>query len=318
MLEKRGLTFVISGSALIILAIMLLASSGAEAQAVTGDWISNVSGEGFILDSWPADFHYDVALTLNPGGSGSITTRCSRVTNVQPDWEEAYANVGKSLTQNVTYTMSGSGITLNIGTIACQATISGNKMTGSGSYYDPQTTMTYIYTIDLIKSGGWGGGGVGDLGLPDLTVPAAGAAVAVAAIGLGASLMSPPKIHPMAPRPGSTAPSYQQGSMSQTTEIESGPPDAGVSTGGIGLHWPSLLDQNGNPYPPRKYESQYGPTCPIHGNIPCQAKFPYQDQSEPGSWYCQRCFDENRSYYDENRRYTGNRDRGYPWGSYRP
>ena len=86
---------------------------------------------------------------------------------------------------------------------------------------------------------------------------------------------------------------------------------------GVGLTAPAITDQNGNPFPPRRYDSPNQPLCPIH-RIPCQARFPYQNQNEPGSWHCPMCHQEGRTYWQEGRTYTGDRDVGYPWGSYRP
>ncbi len=187
---SKRLALFIPGMVVIMLSLLVLASGGAKAQA-TGDWSSNGSGEGFVLDCWASTFHYDVEMTLNAGGGGSITTICRSVTDVQPGWEEAYNNVGISETQGVSWTSSGSSVTLTLGgEVTCEATITGNSMTGSGSYYDPGSGITYYYDIDLTREGGGGGGGGGggDIDMGGLTVPAAGAAVGAAAIGVGASL----------------------------------------------------------------------------------------------------------------------------------
>ena len=213
-------------------------------------------------------------------------------------------------------------------------TVSGDRMTGSGSFVNVGTTI-YL-EFDLTR------GAFGGLGITITPAAAAigGLAVLTGLVGLGASIMSAPvdrgahhgpsflapahahQAHPRERWGGqyNQPPSYQQGAVSETSPNR-GPiqpaTDIGTSVGGVGMTTPVLLDQNNNPHPPRRYESSQGPQCPIH-HVPCQARFPYQNQLEPGSWYCQRCYDENRSYWDGNRVYTGDCDRGYPWGSYRP
>jgi len=214
-LEKAGsrrLALLIPGMVLIMLSLLVLASGGAKAQA-TGDWSSNGSGEGFVLDCWASTFHYDVEMTLNSDHGGSITTICRSVTDVQPGWEEAYDNIGNSQTQGLTWSSSGSSVTFNVDAVSCEATVSGNSMTGSGSYYDPGSGITYYYDIALTREGGGGGGGGGggDIDMGGLTVPAAGAAVAAGAIGVGASLggtgpvsasyWGPDLVRPPAPTP---------------------------------------------------------------------------------------------------------------------
>jgi hypothetical protein len=211
-------------------------------------------------------------------------------------------------------------------------TVSGDSMTGSGSFVNVGTTI-YL-EFDLTR------GAFGGLGLTITPAAAAvgGLAVLSGLVGLGASIMKAPvdqgaRQGPtfLAPQHAHQAPnqyqggrynqppSYQQGAVSETNPNynPNTPPDVGTSIGGVGMTTPNLLDQNNNPHPPRKYDSPNQPQCPIH-RVPCQARFPYQNQLEPGSWYCQRCYDENRSYWDGNRVYTGDCDRGYPWGSYRP
>jgi len=165
------------------------------------------------------------------------------------------------------------------------------------------------------------GGGPGSLGSGSaLSTVAVGLAVAAAVVGVAASLLPAPQSLRMpsmqAPQSRRTprwqAPmttSYQEGSASQMNVMETGPPVADTYMGGIGMTGgDSNFDQNGRPYPPSdpgRYITGNEPRCPIH-NIPCRAKFLFQNQLEPGSWFCPRCADLRSA------------NGGFPWGINRP
>lgn len=194
MSKGRYLGFLIPGAALVAIAFILIASGGAKA-AAAGNWSTTPGSDGYFDDTWPADFHYDVDLTLYSGGTGSMKTTCTDVTNVQPNWESAYSGIGVTKTYSISYTESGSSVTLVIGGYAHSVTISGGRMTGSGVYTDTSGTVNH-WTIDLTFGGGGGGGGsASDFGLPDisdLAAPAAGIAAAGGIAGIAASLLPPP------------------------------------------------------------------------------------------------------------------------------
>jgi hypothetical protein len=216
MSSSKYLALLIPATALIIMSFMLIASGGARAASVTGTWSSTAGSDGYFDDTWPADFHYNAWLTLYSGGTGTFKLTCTSVTSVQPGWESAYTGVGKTTTVNVDYTTSGSSVTLVVhstmgGTYTFPLTVSGNRMTGSGSYVD-EGYVTNNWAMDLTLGGGGGGGGSGDLGLPDLSslsAPAAGIAIAGGVVGLAASLLPPPLSlqMPLQP-PGTTSGSH--------------------------------------------------------------------------------------------------------------
>jgi hypothetical protein len=211
MSRGKYLALLIPATALIIISFMLIASGGARAAGVIGTWSSTPGGDGYFDDTWPADFHYNAVLTLNSGGSGTFKLTCTDVTNVQPGWESALTGIGKINTVSVTYTTSGASVTLVIAGYSFPVSVSGNRMTGSGSYTDTSGTVNR-WTMDLTLGGGGGGGGGGDLGLPDLSAlsaPAAGLAVAGGIVGLAASLLPPPLSlqMPLQP-PGTTSGSH--------------------------------------------------------------------------------------------------------------
>jgi len=288
--------FMILMTVLLSMSFLLSLSGAARAESVTGTWTSRVPGEGFVQDASPADWHYDVKLTISSGSSGTWWMKVTSVTNVKPGAESARQNVGNTFTYHITYTVSGSRFTMKMEGETMQLTVSGGRMTGSGTtaMFDGTTVR---WTVDLK-------GGSGELAVA--SIPVAGLAVAAAVIGIGASLLpapvaSPAGFRPMPPGRAPMAPSYQPGTVSQTPDWAAGPPAATTYMGGVGLTTPALVDQNGTPFPPRRYPSQYPPRCPNHPEIPCQALFPFQNQNEPGSWFCPKC------------RASGIKD-GYPWG----
>jgi hypothetical protein len=195
MSKGKYLALLIPGAALIMISFMLIASGGAQAAGVTGTWSTTPGADGYFDDTWPADFHYDAELTLYAGGTGRFVTTCTYVDNVKSGWESAYSMEDEVTDIDVTYTVSGSSVTLIMAGYTFPVTVSGDRMTGSGTYTDTSGTANH-WTIDLTLSGGGGGGGSGsDFGLPDLSAlaaPAAGIAAAGGIVGLAASLLPPP------------------------------------------------------------------------------------------------------------------------------
>ncbi len=190
--------------ALFTILIILGACSEADAQTATGDWTSRVSGEGWILECNVGVYHYDWELHLNSDSSGSHTSTLSDVTDAAPGFEDYCDFIGVTSTGSISYTISGSEISLICGDQVFKATISGNLMTGSGTYV--ATGVTYTWTLDLervISSGSDSDsdGGItpdtGDdsdifLGLPS-TLIGSGAILAGIA-GLGAAFLPAPSL----------------------------------------------------------------------------------------------------------------------------
>lgn len=191
MSERASLALVIPGLTLIALSFLLIASGATRAEDATGTWTSTVSGEGYVDETWPATFHYDARLTL-AGGSGTFWVRCSSVDINQPGWESALDAVGQTSSYAITYTVMGSSVILRVpdgygGTYNLAVSISGNRMTGSGSYVDI-AYVTNSWTMDVTK-----GGGTSSLGVPGLAGIAGAAALGGFLVGFPVSLLPPPR-----------------------------------------------------------------------------------------------------------------------------
>lgn len=191
MSERMCLALVVSGSILIAMSFVLFASGGALAEDATGTWVSTVSGEGYVDETWPATFHYDAELTLRAGGSGSLWVQCSSVDINQLGWESALEAVGQVSTYDVDYTVLGSSVTLTVydgmgGSYVLPVTISGNRLSGSGWYIDSYY-VTNTWTMDLTR------GSSSVSGLPDLGGLAGAAAVGGFLVGFGVSLLPAPR-----------------------------------------------------------------------------------------------------------------------------
>ncbi len=183
----------------VLLFFLTFSSGDAAAEGAEGTWTPRNPGNGFIQDTWPADWHYDVKLTLS-GGSGTWWMKVVSVTNVQPGQESARSTVGNSFSYRVTYTSTSSGINLRMEGKTLPLKISGGYMTGSGSY-DPGDGSTLRWTVDL--KGGSGIGAMGDMA----SVAMAGAAVGVAGgiAGIAAAAVPAPKPIPRGPAPSQSA-----------------------------------------------------------------------------------------------------------------
>ena len=174
-----------SVSAVLLLCLGL--SGDAAAVDDAGTWTDGSPGNGFIQDTWPADWHYQVRLTLS-GGSGTWWMKVASVTNVQRGQESAKSTIGNSFSYAVTYTSTSSGINLVMQGKTLPLRVSGGKMTGSGSY-NPGDGSTLRWTVNL--KGGSGMGAAGEMA----SVAMAGAAVGVAGgiAGMAAAAAPAPK-----------------------------------------------------------------------------------------------------------------------------
>ena len=179
----------------VLLFSLTFSSGNAAAEGAEGTWTQRTSGEGFVQDTWPADWHYDVTLKLS-GGTGSWWMKVIRVTNVQPGQESARSTVGNTFSYSVSYTSTSSGINLVMEGKTLPLKVSGGLMTGSGTYSISGTTINW--KVDL--KGGSGVASLGEMG----PVAAAGAAVAVvgAVAGMAAAVAPAPKPIPIRSHPG--------------------------------------------------------------------------------------------------------------------
>jgi hypothetical protein len=183
----------ISGTALMLISLMLMASIGTRAAGASGTYNSTTAGQGYTDDTYPAKFIYDAKLTLNPGGSGSLWLKYTNVIVHQSGWVNPADLIGRSSTASVDYTVLGSSVTVTVhaGTFsfAMQLTLSGNRLSGSGSYTDP-SYATNSWTLDVTKSGGGGGSAAG---APALGGLAGAAGIGGFLAGFGASMLPPPR-----------------------------------------------------------------------------------------------------------------------------
>jgi hypothetical protein len=165
----------------------------ARAESVTGTWTSTIPGEGYFDHTYPADYTYDAKLTLNAGGSGSLWLKCTDVVVNVPGWEAAQEMVGKSQTVSVDYVVLGSSVTITIhdnygGSYVLPVTVSGSRLSGSGSYTDI-SYVTNSWQMDLTR----GGGSSTSLGIPGIAGLAGAFAIGGFLVGFGVSFLPPPR-----------------------------------------------------------------------------------------------------------------------------
>jgi len=189
--SARSLGLMISGTALIALSLMLLTSSLSYAESVEGTWRSTTPGQGYTDSTWPGDFVFDAILTLKQYGGSSLWLECTDVTVKQQGWG-VEDKLGMTQTVDVDYVVFGSSVTITIydpygGEYDLAVTVSGNRMTGSGTYIDIGGTSN-SWTMDLTKSGG-----SGTMSMPGLGGAAGAAALGGFVAGFGASLLPPPR-----------------------------------------------------------------------------------------------------------------------------
>jgi len=295
----------------VLIILISLISSNAAAASVSGTWSSNVAGKGYVQTSNIIDTNSDVKLVLTQSGnsvSGTIATTCSYSYVHPSSLGSQKPAIGSKNTNTVSGTLSGSTLTLICYSPAVSGTsggvswtapattttwnliLSGNKLTGSGSYV--AAGITYYYTFDLVSGDGSGLSGLSG----QVTVP-----VVFGFIGGGAclavSLIPAPKGR-IPGNPGQIGSAYNyQPSDVRTTGGVSGAPTDPTYVGGAGLSYPQNY-VNGTPVRPGQWQGQQGPVCPIHGTV-CQAHL--ISVSDPGSWFCPKCAEQGRQA-------------GYPWG----
>jgi len=292
----------------ILLFLLTFSSGDAAAESAEGTWTPRNPGEGFVQDTWPADWHYDIKLTLS-GGSGSWWMKVVSVTNVQPGQESARQTVGNTFSYRVSYTSTSSGINLVMEGKTLPLKISGGYMTGSGSY-NPGDGSTLRWTVDL--KGGSGIEAMGDMA----SVAMAGAAVGVVGgvVGMAAAAVPAPRPIPRPPAPHQSGgqqfwnvqrpqgPIYPNappqrpytvgpGDERQYEPVPFNPqtPDPGQmqSLGGIGIHQ-GPPDTPPPPTPPRGQETSQdnNPSCPRCGSktLPSATPTVYGYR-----WECRHC-----------------------------
>jgi hypothetical protein len=312
---KRFATRLIIANLLVIpvlIVLISLTSSNAVAAGVSGTWSSNVAGKGYVQTSNIIDTNSDVKLVLSQSGStvsGTIYTTCSYSYLHSTSMGSQKPAIGSKNTNSVSGTLSGSTLTLNCYTPASSGTsggiswtspastttwtlyLSGNSLTGSGTYV--AAGITYHYTFDLVS--GDGASGL-SLGSGSVTAPAM-IAIVGGGMCLAASFVPLPKGRiPYGPAPNGGAYNYQPSDV-RTTGGDSGAPVEPTYMGGAGLQYPQDY-VNGVPVKPRYWQSQqHGPVCPVHGTM-CNAN--YLNSEDPGAWFCPKCAEQGKN--------------AFPWG----
>ena len=148
---------------LIFSLVTMLSAVPVAAQDASGTWISRVSGMGMVIGTHPGDCNYDVTLYLSQVGvnaDGSFNyTGTLKQTCISVDETEGYEGwlsekVGETQTNTVSGRELGTSFTLVVydleGTFTYPLTVSGGTMTGSGTYSDPATQISYDYSFDLV------------------------------------------------------------------------------------------------------------------------------------------------------------------------
>ena len=191
--KRVPLGLMIAGTTLMLLSLMIIVSTGTKAAGVPGIYTSTTPDQGYTDDTYPAKFIYDARLTLDASGTGSFWLEYTNVIVHQPGWVNPADLIGVEDSANVRYTVLGSTVTVTVlastFSFDMRLTLSGNRLTGSGSYADPSST-TNSWTLDVTKGGGSGASAAG--------VPAIGGLAAAAGIGgalaaFGASIFPPPR-----------------------------------------------------------------------------------------------------------------------------
>ena len=138
--------------------VATLAAVPVAAQDASGTWTSRITGEGMVIGTYYADYHYDVQLILTQSVdsvSGTLERTCSQVDNIEAGWESALDAVGTTETLSVSGTVSDSIIILDIsdseGTYTFHLTVSGDTMTGSGQYVTQPSQTAIDYSFDLVR-----------------------------------------------------------------------------------------------------------------------------------------------------------------------
>jgi hypothetical protein len=192
MTYARSLGLMVSGGALLFMSIALMVSYGTSAEFVNGTWKSTTPNQGYTDSTWPGDYTFDAVLTLDGDGYGSFWLECTNVVVKQQGWG-VEGKLGMTQTVDVDYVVLGSSVTITIydpygGVYDLDVTVSGNRMTGSGTYEDIGGTFN-SWTMDLTKSGG----GTSSVGLGGLGAAAGGAALGGFLVGFGVSILPPPR-----------------------------------------------------------------------------------------------------------------------------
>lgn len=278
--------------------VFALISTDASAASVSGTWVSRVAGQGYV-QSYMGPSGNTVTDTLDAklvlSGSGSS------ITGTMTGWEN-----GVPRTYDVEGSFDGTTflMTAHFGwdgvnwlTPVYTLTVSGNEMSGSGSYLN--VGVTIHGTFDLKKEGGFSG-----LSVAGGMAPAVSALVIIISIVAIVVASTPVKIPPpqgFQPQvmsvPSPQYP-YQPSVQTETPSSPIGPPEAGTPVGGAGLQYGTSPPAGGPPFAPRDHfskTSQEPPRCPLHHDIALVPHYFKTDGSDPGSWFCPKC---NR----------------YPWG----
>ncbi len=180
----------VAGLTLIFLSMALAISIGTRAGGIAGVYTSTTPGQGYTDDTYPAKFISDARLTLNVDGTGSLWISYTNVIVHKPGWVDPATLIGTSETVSVSYSVSGSSVTITIhapggGNYPLTVTWSGNRLYGSGQYTDLSNTIN-SWTMDVTMGGG-------TMGLSGLGGLAGAVGLGGFLAGFGASMLPPPR-----------------------------------------------------------------------------------------------------------------------------
>ena len=286
-------------------AVSAIVSTDASAAGVSGTWVSRVAGQGYVQSylgpsGTTVTDYLDAKLELSGTGS-SITGTMTGWNNGVP---RSYAVDGSfdGTTFLMTAHFGWDGV--NWLTPVFPLTVSGNEMSGSGSYLN--VGVTIHGTFDLKREGGFSGFEVAGGMAPAISVLVIIISIVAIVVASTPVKIPPPQgFQPQVMSAPSPQYTYQPSVQTETPSSPIGPPEATHYMGGAGLGegssyvaWKGTSLPAGRPLPPRDHfmkTSQQPPRCPFHNDIALVPHTFRTDGSDPGSWFCPKC-------------------NGYPWG----
>lgn len=261
-------------TAILLLFLLGLAIPSASAETVGGTWTSRIPGEGYVDDTGACTYHRDVRLVLsgpNNKISGQVTFTIRSVDINIAGFEECRDFIGTSETNVVSGALIGTSFTMKMGTITYNLKVSGDKMTGSGTYESGGVTVSW--TFDLT------GGGEGPSFLPSpglFAIPLSTVAFSIGGISILVSFIARP-LHEIGPVTGTT--------VAPTPVFQPGAPVSGVQH--MGYMWDIPSGARPIPTDHPVLQPQPGQQTDTLQKIPC----PFCGSTSPlklhlGSWYC--------------------------------
>ncbi len=271
------------------LGAIALMSVNASAESLSGNWGSRISGEGYsqtyLSPSGMVTDYFDAELDLTESGGNVVGTVTVWENGVPESYNVDGTFDGTTFYMTAYYGWDG----VSMLTPTYTLTVSGNSMTGSGSYLN--VGVTIYGTFDLVKKGSL------FIGLEEYRAVIGAGVSVLGIIGLAVLILPSPK---PGFKPVQGPYTYNQATSTPSIVSETNPhaptglPGPAQPQGGIGITYgtpdTTIWKGPGSPPPPKEWYSsvsQQPPQCPIHPGTHVTPHFSGID--DPGSWYCPRC-----------------------------